>query len=181
MVQPNVGVVPPTSGPSFFIPNFFTDFKQDINTITESGYAFQEERVKEAAKRALCSLGVVLGAAVLGFTAWNLIWYTLSLATKIAIGAGLYFVSRDMLERYKGEQGVIAELAEYQSRVQGIFKFALAIRNYAASVVEPAPPETTPSSTEEAPVSLETALVNLPGTTTNPQIISAHADLFNEF
>lgn len=135
MVQPNTAATP-----GFLLPTDFVDnFKEDINLISAAGFSFQDEKVKEAAKRALCSLGLAIGAVILAVTGWNLIWYTLGLVTKIAVGAGLYILCRDILERSKREKGIIAELADYPSKLQGVFRLALFIRNYAVNIVLPGP------------------------------------------
>ncbi len=97
----------------FFIPtNVIRVVKEDIPTVYGAGLNFQDEKIKAAAKRTLCLLGMVIGSLVLGKIAWDLFWASISLTIKIAISAGTLLFCRDYIERSYGEKGSIAKLSE---------------------------------------------------------------------
>lgn len=92
--------------------DFVSTVRDDVSNIAFSCLNFQDEKVKAAGKRAICAFGMAIAVLMLGVTAWNLFWYSVSISIKVGVCAGIYLICRDIFERSKGEKGSFAELSE---------------------------------------------------------------------
>lgn len=88
----------------YLVPtDFLGTVKDDLVTISDAHYNFQDAKVKEAAKRVFCALGMAGAAVLLALTTWDVIWYSIGLALKLGLSIGVYIVARDFFETSRGD------------------------------------------------------------------------------
>lgn len=111
-----------------FFPENFTQVLSDdwqlLRSVASRGSSVIDEKVKEAAKRAFCALGMALGALVFVGMLLKIISFSFECAFFLTLGVALYAISHEVFSRSCGNKKTGLATAIKHHTVQSIGKYA---------------------------------------------------------